>query len=266
MTYNCSCGYSTFSPGSNYGQQYSSLESAIADYQPSINMSEEFTKPVIDLTPITKQTYSNDKYSEGLYLQNKTRQDYSFIPDTFLRDIPTEFISSEDNEEIKCFAEQAFKAVTGEELKGIKINVLKENDFKQAHESFGGRWNPGIRGFSVNKRGFGTSEVFVIEDELARLMLTLGHEIGHVNSLPMKESIDEEAKAFAFSMAWMKAVKENNIANLSSVINPKPAKNGLHNTAFEFVISLMEKGRKAIDVYLDLISGEVSINNAISYY
>jgi len=105
-----------------------------------------------------------------------------------------------------------------------------------------------------------------MEDELARLMLTMGHELGHIITLPMNDPRDEEAKAFAFSMAWMDAIKENNIGNLSTVINPRPAKNGLHNVAFDFVLSLIENGRKAIDVYLELIKGEVSINNMVPVY
>ena len=101
------------------------------------------------------------------------------------------------------------------------------------------------------------------EDQLARLMLTIGHEIGHVNALPLGNAVDEEAKAFAFSMDWMNAVRQNNIGGLYEAISPNPAKNGLHNRAFDFVMRLIEQGMKAVEVYLGLVKGDISIKNTI---
>ena len=80
----------------------------------------------------------------------------------------------------------------------------------------------------------------------------------------MPNKHDEEAKAFAFSLAWMKAIKENNIANLAASINlEKPARNGLHNIALDFVLKLTNAGRRAIDVYVELMKGNISITGDI---
>jgi hypothetical protein len=272
MTYNCPGGYSSSVPASTGGySQCSPLEAAV-EYAPSIRMSEEAPQPQHQhLETAGIGSYKNAKqYSEGLYLSKRNSQNYYFKADAFLNDIPTEFISCGDDQQkefVRSLVEDAFEATAGKQFpKDIAVRICSEKELRKFHESHGGKWYPGIKGFSINRRGFGTSEVFAKEDELARLMLTLGHEIGHVITLPMKESVDEEAKAFAFSMAWMKAIKDKNIGSLSQVINPMPAKNGLHNIAFEFVIELMEKGRKAIDVYLDLIKGEVSIDNQVPVY
>lgn len=269
MNYNCPCGYS--SPASTTGMtNYSALEAAVADYSPAVRMSEEKLEQPQRAEAMAQKDYllkKSQKYSGGLYLDSGNSTNYYFTPDVFLNDIPTEFIKCSDDQQeelVKSLVEGAFEAATGKKMpKDIAIRICSGKELRKVHESIGGKWNPGIKGFSINKRGFGTSKIFVKEDELARLMLTVGHEIGHVITLPMKEAVDEEAKAFAFSMAWMNAIKENNIGNLSQAINPMPAVNGLHNVAFDFVVSLIEKGRRAIDVYLDLIKGEISINNQV---
>lgn len=259
--------------GSNSIANYSALEAAVADYQPVMSMSKETVEQPVHIESFNEKDYLLKKstaYSTGLYMNNGSSKQQYFTPNSFLNDTPTEFISSDDDQQkeiVMSLAKEAFKQTTGKEFpKDMAIRICSEEKLKQTHNAIGGKWSSGIMGFSLNRRGFGTSEVFVMEGELARMMLTLGHEIGHVISLPMNEAVDEEAKAFAFSMAWMKSIKENNIGSLSEAINPMPAKNGLHNVAFELVLDLIEKGRQAIDVYLDLIRGEVSINNQISIY
>lgn len=273
MCYNCSGGYTAPANLSAAGNaDYSPLEATV-QYTPVMRSSEEAAAKQPEAV-IERKDYSRNAavYTEGMYLSSRTRQNQNiyFAPDVFLKDIPTEFISSGDEEQnrfIMSLVESAFEAATGKTLqKDIAVRVCSEEEMKKFHEANNGRWTPEIRGFSINRRGFGTSEVFVKEDELAKLMLTMGHELGHVITLPMNDPIDEEAKAFAFSMAWMNAIKENNIGSLSTVINPRPARNGLHNVAFDFVLRLIENGRKAIDVYLELIKGEVSINNTVHVY
>lgn len=267
MGYSCFAGYNESTPSSSYSSQnYSSLEQAV-QYTPVMRSSEEPAEIMQPEAFVEKKSYKGNvaMYTEGRYLTNRTKEQAYFAPDVFLNDTPTEFISSEDEEQgklILSLVEDAFEATTGKKIpKDLKIKVCSEEELKSFHKANNGKWNQGIRGFSINRRGFGTSEVFVKEDELARLMLTMGHEIGHVASLPMNDAVDEEAKAFAFSMAWMNSIKENNIGGLSTVINPRPANNGLHNVAFDFVLKLLEKGRNALEVYLELIRGEISINN-----
>jgi hypothetical protein len=263
-------------------QKYSSLEAAVKDskpeYKPVMMKSEEASAPAPVFNfgsqpPIrARESYNSmvERYTEGMYLNTKANGNY-FSPSSFVdSNVPTEFIScldSQKTEFVKGLVEDAFEAATGKKFpKDIAVRICSEKQMKEMHEANGGVWNPGIRGFSLNRRGFGTSEIFVQEDELASLMLTAGHEVGHVITLPMDSPVDEEAKAFAFSMAWMKAVKDNNIGGLFEAINPMPANNGLHNKAFDFVVGLIRKGREAIDVYLDLIRGDISIRNIVPDY
>lgn len=272
MCYGCSGGEYISGGSASYSSMpnYSALESTVKDYQPVMSMSEE--KSIANIPVFhTKPVYNrmSDAYTKGLYLQVKSSESMYFSPSHFVNsNVPTEFISCKDeqqNEFVKSIVWQAFKSVIGKEApKDIAIRICSSEELKKFHKLHGGKWSPGIRGFSLNRRGFGTSEVFVQEDELASLMLTLGHEIGHVITLPMNNPVDEEAKAFAFSMAWMKKVKDENIGGLFEAINPMPAKNGLHNKAFDFVVEMIRMGRDALDVYLELINGEISIENIVT--
>ena len=71
-----------------------------------------------------------------------------------------------------------------------------------------------------------------------------------------QNKIDEEAKAFAFSIAWMKTIKQHNIANLSTAIKlERPANNGIHNIALDFVLDLVNKGKGALDIHSDIVRG-----------
>jgi hypothetical protein len=98
------------------------------------------------------------------------------------------------------------------------------------------------------------SEIFVKEDFLARVLLTVGHELGHVLSEPLESPQDEEAKAYAFSLAWMNIIKEKNIAGLKeSIVTETPAENGVHNLAFFWVEKLISSGMNALEIYLNLI-------------
>lgn len=246
--------------GSSYTAQ-SPLESAV-EYAPAVRMSEQETVQAHHFPESPAKSYSSGKYSEGMYLQPTTPR-YHFVPDNFLNSVPTEFISSRDSQQkeiVGSLVQDAFEATTGKKLpKDIMIRICTEKEMKKLHSG----WHKGVAGFSINRKGFGMSEIFVKEDELARLMLTVGHEIGHVLTFPMADAIDEEAKAFAFSLAWMNAVKENNIGGLCEAVNPMPAKNGLHNVAFDFLAGQMKKGKIAIDVYSELVNGKLSISNEI---
>jgi hypothetical protein len=128
------------------------------------------------------------------------------------------------------------------------------------HEEFGGSWNPGILGFAIN-RNPEKNLIFVKENNLDVLMLTIGHEIGHVLTRRLNDPRDEEAKAFAFELAWMKSIKEYNIANLANqfVDFPEPAKNGLHNIAFDFVVSMLGSGKQCLQIFKELFDRKISV-------
>ena len=65
-------------------------------------------------------------------------------------------------------------------------------------------------------------------------------------------ALPKEAKAFAFSAAWMDTIKKNNIAGIGHSINPNPAQNGLHNVAMDFVVKMVNAGKEALTVFVEL--------------
>ncbi|MEK6857996.1 MAG: hypothetical protein AABX39_05410, partial [Nanoarchaeota archaeon] len=193
-------------------------------------------------------------------------QNVEFGSDDFLNPNrpATVFVQGEQIPVVTNAIKDTFRLMTGEELpNNLKIHILNEEEFIKAHSRSGGKWSEGIMGFSLNSQGRGVNEVFAKKDFLDRLMLTIGHEIGHVMSPSLGTQHDEEAKAFAFSLAWMQTIVDNNVAGLSQNINPMPARNGLHNVAFDFVAETVNNGKKAIEIFKELVVGNISVFNQI---
>jgi hypothetical protein len=163
--------------------------------------------------------------------------------------------------DIKEVIEMTFEKITGQEFPhdSIKIVVCDEQTFRDIHNSTGGAWSPGIMGFSFNKYGKGTSEIYVKQDHLDSLLLTVGHELGHVLGPTLPNGQDEEAKAHAFSLTWIETIRENNIGGLQPNIMPNPARNGLHDVAFDYVKYLLQTGASSFDVFKTLAHGLTSI-------
>jgi hypothetical protein len=196
--------------------------------------------------------------AKGAYVMLHAPHEY-FIADTFLKPGSTaKFIGNAAD--IKDEIHEAFRATTNIELpEDIVITVLDDKQFAQAFETHNGHWNDSVQGFSLNANGRGTSQVFARASQLDRLMLTIGHEIGHVLTPTLKDARDEEAKAFAFSLAWINTIREKNIAGIGSNILPSPAENGLHDTAFAFVQHIMEQGISAWEAFVQLARGTLTI-------
>ena len=246
--------------------------SYMADYRPGIAY---FSRSSVDKyefarTPMPELFYIPHPGSNlsGAYTKSDEYPHHYFIshslsPSIFLS--PSRPIARfvDDSGEARKIAEEVFEAMANEKLpKEILISVLPLSDFRIVHSQFGS-WDPGILGFSVNGR---QKLVFVKEDSLDSMLIVLGHEIGHVLTDPLPNKHDEEAKAFAFSIEWAKAIKRHDIAGLgksiSDELNFNPARNGLHDVAFGFVDFMMKKGRKAFDVHKDLTKGYRSVFDA----
>jgi hypothetical protein len=276
MAGHCGSCYSSSSSGAGY----SALESSVQQYQgvsapaqnyDSVSFSlakaggeQELIPSIQSASSIFSEKakpYSVGHYSDGAYLKKtaSAQKEEAFTPSVFLNpDRPfTKFVG--ESREIEEDIKEAFRLTAGKELpEDIMINICSRDELRMIHELNHGVWDDAIQGFAINRKGRGMNEVFVGRGELAHVMLTLGHEIGHVLSHTLPNPVDEEAKAFAFSLAWMNAIHEHNIAGLTACINPTPAENGVHNRAFNFVVSMIEKGKKAIDVYSDMISRSIS--------
>ncbi len=193
------------------------------------------------------------------YLMSAPQAEYHFIPDDFLKPGKEgKFVGAA--EEIREFVEEAFARMLDAPFpSSIKISVLDGEQFRALAP------HPATVGLSINRRQQGLlSEIFVLNDSIGKVMLTVGHELGHVLTPTLGYKQDEEAKAYAFSLMWMKAIKEHNIAGLAdAIVTECPAENGLHNVAFEFVEKLLKAGKKAGEIYTQLIRKILSVNGAV---
>lgn len=207
--------------------------------------------------PVTYQNAPSSPYhqQEPLYHFLMPHLEYHFSPDDFLKP-GREGIFVGQAEQIRPYIEQAFEHIFHTPFPAdIKVSICAEQQFRAIAPS------PNTIGISFNRKKLGlVSEIFVLNDSLARVMLTLGHEIGHVLTETMDSNHDEEAKAYAFSLAWIKIIKEQDIAGLSdALILENPAQNGLHNIAFQFIEKLLIGGENPWEIYLKLLRGEIAI-------
>lgn len=258
--------------------KYSKLESGLFNslgYQPTVDYSpieqiansyhiQNFKNAKIDYNTDIKVNYDLMQTKKDYDTKPKTTYTHVGINDFLNPDRPlTQFVGK--SEEIKHYVEETFEKTTGERLpEHIIISVVSKDDFKILHEKNKGLWSEGIMGFAINKE---IPEIFVRENHLDALMLTIGHELGHVFTKSLVNSHCEEAKAFAFEIAWIKTIIEHNIAGLrySFNLDPKPAKNGLHDVAFSFVKEWLAKGKKAIELYWDIAKGLLTVENVYTF-
>lgn len=181
--------------------------------------------------------------------------EYHFVPEHFLKP-GKEGIFVGKAEEVKEFVEEAFGKIFKQSFPGnIKMSILNQEEFRKIAPT------PGTIGLSLNRGQQGLlSEIFILNDTLGRVMLTIGHELGHVLTKTLSNSHDEEAKAYAFSLLWMKIIQEHDIAYLGdAIITERPAENGLHNVSFNFVHQLLEQGKDAEEIYTELIAKELTL-------
>jgi hypothetical protein len=255
------------SSGSYSHQTHSALEAAVSPAMYTAKPTERKAQRLeLDHSQDLHQPYNapDFNYAQDLakYLALSSSQGYNtgHVVDNFLHAsrLPTQFIEKAD--EIKHYVEECFEKTTGKVLPGnITISVLEKAELKRAHEIHGGEWSDGIQGFSLNGN---VKHVFVKQNDLDKVMLVLGHELGHVLTPGISNRQTEEAKAFAFEFAWMKTIVDENIANLSSNINLDfmPAENGLHDIAWLFVRKIAKTGKTAMEIYTKIVTGLLSVD------
>lgn len=238
---------------------YSSLDQLFSNYSPMINSTSTYQSASPNQFGIEPYVIALTQEIENLHErisgleQSMNNQIIDFHASSQVTR-PTPFVKGTDH--ILPLVKEAFEAVTNKELQdNFSLHILPKNEFKRAHEFFNGKYTEGVMGFCINKNGKDQNSIFIKEGELAQVLLTIGHEIGHLQSNSL-DPINEEAKAFAFTIAWMHAIKNKNIGNLADVIIPiRPAKNGLHNVALTFVLEVMKLGKSAHTTFQDIISG-----------
>lgn len=200
----------------------------------------------------------NAPSSVAYSLVTPAHTEYHFHPDEFLKPGKEgKFIGKA--EEIKEFIVDAFEKIFHHHFpQNIFITVCNEQEFRKIAP------HPGTIGVSLNRGKEGLiSEIFVLNDSLARVMLTIGHELGHVLTETLDNPHDEEAKAYAFSLVWMNTIKEHDIAGLgSAIVTERPAENGLHNVAFRWVEKMLKMGKNAAHLYAQLIHKSLSMSES----
>ncbi len=242
---------------------YSRLESLANSYQPSSVSYSAQALPVSSyhLAPISRPiSYTASEHEAFSYqasqvaYHSSTHSEYHFVPDNFLRPGKGgKFVGRA--EEVREFVEEAFEALFHTPFpEDVKISICDEQQFRTLAP------HPSTIGLSLNRRSQGLlSEIFVLNDSLGRVMLTLGHELGHVLTETLENKHDEEAKAYAFSLVWMDVIKEHDIAGLGdAIILENPARNGLHDRAFEFVHTLLKEGKAIMQIYQELVKKTLS--------
>ncbi len=258
----------------SFSLTYSSTRSANGDitetlniqYSANMNIAQQrreiigtFTNALMDYDNLLDDDQEKQRQRDMMQLElnqlaeNPHQRIVDFNANDFIKS-KTRFIG--DAKEIMNYVKETFKLTTGKDLpKDFSLSLVDKKELKQSHDFFNGKWQEGIEGFCINRKGFGESRIFVKKNELAKVMLTIGHEIGHLQSASLN-GIEEEAKAFAFSIEWMNKIKEHNIAGLkNAIVTERPAKNGLHNVAFNFVTKLMQQGMSAMNVFKELTNG-----------
>jgi hypothetical protein len=224
------------------------------------NRKIDFVSPYITHSAPRSIGYSPKKS----YSQQPTQQEYqSMITSGMLspRRPQAQFIGTA--EQVQPFVEQTFELLTGNSFPDdIVIRICNDDELRKAHSLHGGAWTNGILGFAINRYPY-PSLIFIKQNQLDAMMLTIGHELGHVVAQRLGNPIDEEAKAFAFERAFAKTIIDNNIANLQSSFNVDftPAGNGIHDRAFNFVHKLIKQGKSAISVFRGFARGTISVLN-----
>ena len=229
------------------------LQDIPADFSSTsfINASEPFFSNYSSAS--STGNFYNSK-TNAPYHSFKAQPEYHFTPDHFLKPgTGGKFIGA--TEEVIQYVKEAFSAIFDKQLpENINLFILNAAEFRKLAP------NPSTIGFSINRGQYGLiSEIFVLNDSLGRVLLTIGHELGHVLTATLGNHHDEEAKAYAFSFLWMEKIKEHNIAGLGkAIITELPALNGLHDVAFGFVKKLLLLGKGIKEIYRGLVKGFIS--------
>ncbi len=150
-------------------------------------------------------------------------------------------------EKIEHYVKRTFRLLMGFEFpKNIIIKICSKEELKSIFEKISNeKWSEGILGFSINNQIL--NKIYIMENDLDKKL--------------------EEAKAFAFELAWARIIVEHDIAFLSKAIKlfPNPAKNGIHDSAFEFVLEKIKKGKKPMEIYEELVRNGITLADILGF-
>lgn len=251
--------YSTLSMSTDYFIKPMSLN----------NLTDEYFKPISNSythnsfktiykkgNEIKEDDFS---YKENEIISNTNVEDLFIIP---TKEKNTTFVNM--SSQIIDEVQRAIKIITDDFLpKDLEIKICNKVNIIEAFRKYNPNelYTDSIRGFALNSND--KKEIYVVEDIIQKLIITLGHEIGHIMTPKRINTVTEEAKAYAFQLVFLKTVIDNNILNLRNKITlehiGKPAINGIHNVAFSWINSFLMDGYTSKEIYEQIISGELII-------
>ena len=236
-----------------YGNlEYAVTNSYFANNRQISYLESSVSSPVmyVGIKEIVRETYSRKADYEIVI--NSSNEVESFLKSTR----PIQPFIGQVNE-ISHYITECFSKVTCSTFPdNISIRICSPTELREIHSNFSDKWSSGIQGFSINGP---VKEIFVKQDQFDKIMITLGHEIGHVISPQLSSMQMEEAKAFAFEIAWVNTLREHNIGGLKDCINDMlPAQNGVHDVGFSFVIRKLREGISALELFLNLSRGHMN--------
>ena len=199
--------------------------------------------------------------SSSYHVSNSNYPKIIFTPNDFLRPGRPQTRWVGGFEEVKEIVEKIYRDVTGNELPHVEINIVPAKELYMEYEKSGNKADEALQGF------YGNGRIFVKEGKLDEMILTLGHELGHASSAQLANPELEEAKAYAFTEAWVKTIVENNVENLAECITiarsrssiPEWAKVHLHG--FKEFRKRLDNGLAPLEIIDNLIAIDNFKNN-----
>ncbi|MEK6910349.1 MAG: hypothetical protein AABW82_01095 [Nanoarchaeota archaeon] len=147
----------------------------------------------------------------------------------------------------------------------VVLEVAKHKDFDIRWGQLDTKEERRVLGFLERAvEPYDSSEAVVRENSFVDIMSVAGHELGHAFSERLVGDISEEAKAYAFEMAWSETIAKYNVGGLGDKVlemmlrTPDAERSPIHYRAHQKVMDLSKK-MPAIQVYEDIKSRRIWI-------
>ena len=158
--------------------------------------------------------------------------------------------------QVQDLVAEIFEGILNRPMHNVIIQISTVAELQKIHPNY----TTNILGFALNGNGTQPHRIFIKADYLDSIMLTIGHEIGHILTPTLERTLNEEAKAFAFECAWFAYIKQYNVGNLAQHLALHlPAANGVHDVALKFVLNQIRNGKDAIEVFEQIAKKELQV-------
>lgn len=147
-------------------------------------------------------------------------------------------------------------------LTDVSIRIPSDRVFEEDYSEGDQRLRKearGIWGFTDRSR----NRIYVKRDSLAMMVLSIGHEIGHMITHSLGGL--EEKKAYAFEGWWTDSLLGLGLPYLSkeeidSIRNKRPSGSKIHEEAFDLVKTWRESGYSCKRLFYKIIAGDLPLS------